>query len=654
MPSILPIGIEQLLAGVVETSRIEFKASWDEKTTAFQILKTLCAFANDLQNLNGGYIIIGVAEECGAAIRPVVGISDADIDKAQKWIRGRCNTIQPIYTPIMDVVELDGKRLLVLWAPASDNRPHQAPDGEKGEHKYWIRVSAETIKAQGQLLASLIAQTARVPFDDRRAFEATNDDLRISLVREFLSDVRSDLLNETNAEVIYNRMQIIARKNGHTVPRNIGLLCFSDDPSAWFRCAKIELAEINDVGGNVLRERTFKGPLHQQLRECLRWLESMTTRHLEKQHNVPETRGWVSYPSAALREALVNALYHRSYEESVEPTKVYIYPDRVEITSYPGPVMGIEQAHLRGEMSLPPVPARNRRIGELFKELRLAEARGTGLPKIRRSMEENGSPAPEFDWDEGRTYFRVTLPVHPEYRALMVLSDYAYSKATGDLPGATRRIEAAWRDGLRSPSIAVALVRDHIERHALEAALHFVEQLPSAQRSEYARVFTTLAGALLDAGDRQQALKLLDQIPTLLAAQDAFDAAITERRAHREDRAHHHFERAGELVLRDVRALHEFAQTKMALTKPLVGSARPAEQQARQRLLDEAMTYLERVIQMDAPPIRKAWAWHDLGKVRSWSKRAQQEVIDAFAHAVELAPEEARFLRALESAKRAR
>ena len=40
--------------------------------------------------------------------------------------------------------------------------------------------------------------------------------------------------------------------------------------------------------------------------------------------------------------------------------------------------------------------------------MRLAEGSGTGLPKIRRSMAENGSPSPLFDFDEGRTYFRIT------------------------------------------------------------------------------------------------------------------------------------------------------------------------------------------------------------------------------------------------------
>ena len=103
---------------------------------------------------------------------------------------------------------------------------------------------------------------------------------------------------------------------------------------------------------------------------------------------------------------------------SPEPVKVYLYPDRMEVTSYPGPVAGIRREHFASGEPIPAVPARNRRIGEFLKELRLAEGRGTGIPKMLRRMRESGSPEARFDFDEERTYFRVILPVHPRYKAL--------------------------------------------------------------------------------------------------------------------------------------------------------------------------------------------------------------------------------------------
>lgn len=648
MSSFLPIGVEELLGGGVETARLELKASWDPQSTGHQIIKTLCAFANDLQNLNGGYVVLGVGEQHGVAIRPAAGLDDAAIDAAQKWVRGNASRIEPVYMPVIDVVELDGRRVLVLWAPASDVRPHAAPDGPKGERRYWVRLGSETVAAKDGILTSLMQQTARVPFDDRRALSASNEDISLTLVREFLHDVRSELVRESEGERVYRAMHIVSPVNGHTVPRNIALLFFSPDPERWFRGARIDVVEFPDeAGGDVIHEWSFSGPLHHQVRQCLNHLESMTTRHLEKRGDHVEARGWLSFPIPALREAVVNAVYHRSYEVSVEPTKVYLYPDRIEVISYPGPAPGTELVHLQGGAPTPPVPARNRRIGEFLKELRLAEGRGTGLPKIRRTMRDNGSPEPRFDFDVDRSYFRITLPAHPEYVALSLLREYAYQKATGHHLEALARLARVWRAGLRSPSVATTLVREHAEVGDFAGAEAVIADLDRRELHLYARAMTALAAAYAEVQREDRARELLNDLPPLLAAKDAFEAAIVERRLGRQERAHAMFERAGEFVLQDARALHEFAQTKLNLAGRLRRSRRPADVETRRRLLQEAVGFLERVVQMDAPTTRHAWAWFNLGQARDWLGASRQDVVAAWRRAQELVPGEQRFQQAV-------
>lgn len=67
----LPINIEDLLnKNRIESDRIEFKKGWNPTT----IYHSVCAFANDIDNIGGGYILIGVEEENGIAKRPVCGI----------------------------------------------------------------------------------------------------------------------------------------------------------------------------------------------------------------------------------------------------------------------------------------------------------------------------------------------------------------------------------------------------------------------------------------------------------------------------------------------------------------------------------------------------------------------------------------------------
>ena len=56
----LPINLTSLLhQRTIESERVEYKAGWNPES----IVHTLSAFANDLHNLGGGYVVIGVAEE---------------------------------------------------------------------------------------------------------------------------------------------------------------------------------------------------------------------------------------------------------------------------------------------------------------------------------------------------------------------------------------------------------------------------------------------------------------------------------------------------------------------------------------------------------------------------------------------------------------
>jgi ATP-dependent DNA helicase RecG len=67
----LPINIADLLnKQKVESNRIEFKEGWNP----ISIYHSICAFANDIDNLGGGYIVVGVAEKNGIAQRPVKGL----------------------------------------------------------------------------------------------------------------------------------------------------------------------------------------------------------------------------------------------------------------------------------------------------------------------------------------------------------------------------------------------------------------------------------------------------------------------------------------------------------------------------------------------------------------------------------------------------
>jgi len=445
----LPVNFEDLLQSrSIESNRIEFKAGWDDQIKA-QTVRTVCAFANDLLNLGGGYVILGVREEGGRAIVPPVGLAGLNLERVQKEVRGACKRIVPDFLPLLFPIEYEGVPLLVIWAPGGDTRPYQAPENlnvSGSPLQFWIRRGPETIKAQGEDLRQLIALTAKVPFDDRRSLEARIEDLSPLLVKRFLHEVGSDLINHEpplEDRQLYRLLNLVVRINAHEVPRNVALLFFQEDPDRFFQGTRTEVVRFRG-GGDLLEERVFRGPIPYQIKSALDYLDSLGGTFLQKVPGQAEVEKTVPYPYGAMEEALVNAFYHRSYEAPPEPVKVYLYPDRMEVINYPGPVPGIQPKHFEPGESIPPVPARNRRIGDFLKELRLAEARGTGVPKIRRKMRQNGSPEPRFDFDDERTYFRVILSIHPRYLVLRAEMEAADLWASGDKRAAIERLQRAF------------------------------------------------------------------------------------------------------------------------------------------------------------------------------------------------------------------
>lgn len=119
---ILHINIEDLLEKrKIESNRIEFKKGWNPT----KIYQSICAFANDFDNIGGGYILVGVEEENGIAKRPVCGVSPKELDKIMKAMIGYNNKLLPYYLPHPSVEEVDGKQVLAIWVPAGDSRPYE-------------------------------------------------------------------------------------------------------------------------------------------------------------------------------------------------------------------------------------------------------------------------------------------------------------------------------------------------------------------------------------------------------------------------------------------------------------------------------------------------------------------------------------------------
>ncbi len=468
MTTKLPINLEDLLRQrTVEGERIEYKAGWNPDA----IVRTLCAFANDFHNLGGGYIVIGVAEKNGRPVLPPKGLPPDSIDGIQKELLNLGHSaIVPYYHPLSAAYVMDGRTILVLSVPGGEVRPYKARTSvtqKRSDWAYYIRKQTSTVRATGEDKRELLSLAATVPFDDRYNQSATLDELSPQLMKEFLRAVGSDLADDVDVlprEELGRQMNVIGGPSERPFPKNVGLLFFNEAPHHFFPVTQIDVVYFPEgAGGDRFEEKTFQGPLDRITRDAISYIERNYIKEtVIKYPDRPEAERLWNFPLAAVEEAVVNAVYHRSYEIR-EPVEIRVSPEDLVVLSFPGPDRSIRMSDLRNGRGVSR-RYRNRRIGEFLKELELTEGRSTGIRKILNAMERNGSPRPEFDTDDDRSYFLVRLPVHT--RALQ--SEPPTPEVTGEGAG-----EITGKDGVHDTGEVTGEVAGEVERllHALTSPM---------------------------------------------------------------------------------------------------------------------------------------------------------------------------------------
>lgn len=424
----LPIDINDLLnKRKVESNRIEFKRGWNPD----KIYHSICAFANDFDNLGGGYILVGVDEENGKAKRPVEGVPENKLDDIQKGMIGFNNKIEPYYQPRTEIETIDGKYVFVIWVPSGVNRPYNVLESVNAKHstpKWYIRCGSNSIEAKGEVLDELREMANRTPFDDRGNPDISLDDLSPLLVQDYLRSVNSKLakeLNVNNLSYILEQMDLYTGPTERRMLKNVSAMMFCDHLDKFFPYTQIDVVvfpEGKTKNPNIFSETTFKGSVPQLIHKTLDYLQAILIReYVIKQKSKAESIRFFNYPYQALEEAIVNSMYHRDYQEH-EPVEITIEPERISILSFSGPDRSISTDAIKECNTLRSRRYRNRRLGDYLKELDLTEGRGTGIPTIQDELTKNGSPRAVIETDESRSYFLIDIPIHTGCGDVVVLN----------------------------------------------------------------------------------------------------------------------------------------------------------------------------------------------------------------------------------------
>ena len=207
----LPVNINQLISGkTVEWDRLEFKRGWNPE----EIIRSICAFSNDINNWGGGYIVVGIAENEGIPELPPVGLSQESLDKIQKELVNLRHQIEPFPQIISEPVGFKGKYIFIIWIPGGSERPYKAPAtlGAKGQKRYFVRQGSISKIANSVEEKQLLSLSEKIPFDDRINYSATINELDKDLLIEFLFTIESNLYKDAplmSKEELAMRMQLL-------------------------------------------------------------------------------------------------------------------------------------------------------------------------------------------------------------------------------------------------------------------------------------------------------------------------------------------------------------------------------------------------------------------------------------------------------------
>lgn len=415
-----------------EGESVEWKEHGDDPNVTQSIVKTIAAFANDIANTGGGYVVCGAKEGKDEYGFPKVLFNGlpperfAEIENTVlTWCRDRISpSIAPKVVPLENP-EVPGTRILVFVVHATDNA-HTFRDKET--NYYYVRVGRNTFEARNGILRELLEKkTKTTPFDQRINQEAVSEDIDLVFFRDQLSEMGLLFPNKPLEDYFSDKEQIAEfvlplfgklPLDSQLRPRNFSLLMFGKKKtiSRLFTNSYTiySIYPGTDRSESVAERYELTGSIIQQVAKAVELLHLQCPIIYDKTNDKPNQR---KYPERAVKEAVVNAIVHRDYEIS-EPNRITVFSDRIEIISVGSLHWGINrEKFIEGKAS---AKWRNQTFAYLFNKLHLSQSEGQGIPTIFRLMKEEGCPEPKFEIDAESV--TCILPAHPRYALISPVS----------------------------------------------------------------------------------------------------------------------------------------------------------------------------------------------------------------------------------------
>ena len=260
----------------------------------------------------------------------------------------------------------------------------------------------------------------------------------------------------------YKSLGLACLHHNKAYPTNAGILLFGINRFEWFPDSVIRCVCFSGTTReHIVDQKDINNNLIAAVDDCIAFINRHTNMGAKigavKREDIPQ------FPPQAVREVVINAIVHADYAMKGAAIQIAIFSDRIEFINPGGLPFGqtIESA-ISGISRM-----RNRVIGRIFRELKLIERLGSGLPRILEIYKSKSGKMPileEINNHFRATLFEITAQAKPNQEwELQLLKVLSKGKSLN-----TKQIAVLWQvtDRAARLRLKVMLERNLIKREA--------------------------------------------------------------------------------------------------------------------------------------------------------------------------------------------
>jgi len=376
-----------------ESETVEFKAG---RAGIAAVARAVCGMVNQ----RGGIVLWGVDDP-----RKPTGFERAE-ERAQELNGFLMQRMSPRPLLSVSVNEVAGRRLIAVEVPMGMDKPYSL------DRAIWVRIGTSTLRASADQGSRIVDDSAtRLKRWERETmpgfFVEECDRAELALARQEIGAKGRFGIDVPNDDLELLTRLYLAR-NGQL--SNGAAVLFARQPRVWAPNLALRVVSYaNDRTGPVSNDLTFEGPAIRILKEAIEAIQRRTGFSTEFNRGNLRRNDQPAYALYALREGLVNALAHRSYERAGAGVEVEIYPGYLVIRN-PGrlPEGWTEKDLVRKHESRPANPD----IARVFYLRELMDQLGLGAHRIVEECRKLGAKAPV--WEASHGVVALTVYAAPE------------------------------------------------------------------------------------------------------------------------------------------------------------------------------------------------------------------------------------------------